>query len=480
MPTIASSQPTIQLLDVNGDRARFRVDNCTLGLMNALRRSPLTDLPTLAIDKIVIRTRTLVITDNIVADALERIPIISSAVEEFFLPSNRHAPLGVPSIAQVCRCADGCPRCERAFQLKYKHTTLGTVAHITTKDLVPIPHPKANPAEQKSFGLRDSTVVPNEACLGEFGLPLFSMHYMQEIDLIAYVRRGNTLQHARWKPGECAFRPIFDLAPPNNARLRALGITLEQKQKMVAEDNDAVWKLDLKTEEFYITDPLRYVKSKNLWEMLNSFLVHNKNATSDDHGPALFPAQMRRGSFLFVLSPYGHFPGGGLEMLERTVVYLMDRLLRMMKHNALAHLKMTRSRIDLNDWIDPNVRSLSIYPQDDEVKTLEKDDKVVKHLEHEETVKIQVLTVMISEEDTTIVNPCCQLLQSNPEIMSATYQASDPQECKMYLRIQTKNNADPSVAWHESMLRAKSQLQNLRKQLQAIKEVKFSTEGISL
>jgi DNA-directed RNA polymerase subunit L len=82
---------------------------------------------------------------------------------------------------------------------------------------------------------------------------------------------------------------------------------------------------------------------------------------------------------------------------------------------------------------------------------------------------IRVLLVNLSQEDTTVGGIVVHCLLKHPHVMSATWDQGDPNEHKLQLRIQTKNNYDPSRAWHEAMVHTKKQLQSLISQLQNTK-----------
>lgn len=167
-------QPVVEILDLKtiGPRQRmifalFYVDLITA---NTLRRTMMSEVPTLAIDGVEIDKNTTPMYDEILAHRVSLAPIESSRVGKMNFP-------------QGCVCKDGCPRCRIPWTLEYSGKGL------ITSDLIQ----GVTPVMEDGVG-----VLVNKSFVGD------------EVSMHGWVRKGIGKTHAKWNPLTVS---IFNIEP---------------------------------------------------------------------------------------------------------------------------------------------------------------------------------------------------------------------------------------------------------------------------
>ncbi len=155
----------IQILDKNDDFMRFIVRETNVPFVNALRRIMLTEVPTMAIDEIVILENSSILNDEILAHRMGLVPL-KTDLDSYDLP-------------EECKCESelGCNLCRSNLTLEAeaKNKTIT----VYSGELKP-ENPNITPVSDK--------------------IPLVRLAPDQRLNLEAYARLGKGKKHAKWQP----------------------------------------------------------------------------------------------------------------------------------------------------------------------------------------------------------------------------------------------------------------------------------------
>jgi DNA-directed RNA polymerase subunit D len=155
----------IQILDKTDDFMRFIVRGTNVPFVNALRRIMLTEVPTMAIDEIVILENSSILNDEILAHRMGLIPL-KTDLDSYNLP-------------EECKCESelGCNLCRSNLTLEAEATN--KTITVYSGELKP-ENADVAPASDK--------------------IPLVKMAPEQRLKLEAYARLGKGKKHAKWQP----------------------------------------------------------------------------------------------------------------------------------------------------------------------------------------------------------------------------------------------------------------------------------------
>lgn len=155
----------IQILEKNDDFMRFIVRGANVPFVNALRRIMLTEVPTMAIDEIVILENSSILHDEILAHRMGFIPL-KTDLDSYNLPEG-------------CECESelGCNLCRTNLTLEAEATDKSVTVY--SGDLK-----SENP---------DITPVSDK-------IPIVKLAPGQRLNLEAYARLGKGEDHAKWQP----------------------------------------------------------------------------------------------------------------------------------------------------------------------------------------------------------------------------------------------------------------------------------------
>ena len=154
----------VKMIDQNKKNGRisFLVSDTTPSFVNALRRTMLDSVPTMAIEDVEIRKNTSILYDEVIAHRLGLCALttdLKSYVE-----------------TSTCKCkGEGCARCSVHLTLKAKNVGYVYASEMKSKDS------KIKPVFPKT--------------------PLVKLTKGQEIELVATAMLGNSKEHAKWSSG---------------------------------------------------------------------------------------------------------------------------------------------------------------------------------------------------------------------------------------------------------------------------------------
>ncbi|MBI3859931.1 MAG: DNA-directed RNA polymerase subunit D [Thaumarchaeota archaeon] len=155
----------MKVLEDTGNYVSLQLDGVDRSYANAVRRFCLSEVPSMAIDDVVILENSSVLYDEILAHRLGMVPIRTD-LERYILP-------------EACDCGSplGCHKCRVLFVLDAKGKDKVSTVH--SGDLVS----------------EDREIRPvSEA------IPLVKLAQGQSVKLEAYARLGRGKEHAKWQP----------------------------------------------------------------------------------------------------------------------------------------------------------------------------------------------------------------------------------------------------------------------------------------
>lgn len=165
--------PSITIRERELDRVDFVLGNVDLSVANALRRTMLAEVPTLAIDLVEIDVNTSVLTDEFLAHRLGLIPLVSENIENL-------------KYSRDCTCDNYCPQCSVTLELTAKCDTDSTM-NVYASDLFKPPSPY----------LLGTPVYRDHM---ERGPIICKLRKHQELRLTCIAKKGIAKEHAKWSP----------------------------------------------------------------------------------------------------------------------------------------------------------------------------------------------------------------------------------------------------------------------------------------
>ncbi|KAF1835998.1 DNA-directed RNA polymerase subunit D [Decorospora gaudefroyi] len=165
----------VRFLQADSQRANFIVQNFNLETANALRRTMLAEIPTLAIDVVEVRDNTSVLADEFVCHRLGLVPLSSTGVEELLY-------------ARDCDCDGYCDNCSVTLTLNAKCTG-SEIMKVYARDLV-----------IESRTPNDELGKPVITDAEGTGSCIVKLRRGQAINMKCIAKKGIAKEHAKWAP----------------------------------------------------------------------------------------------------------------------------------------------------------------------------------------------------------------------------------------------------------------------------------------
>eukprot|EP00298_Acanthocystis_sp_HF-20_P012459 c19898_g1_i1.p1 GENE.c19898_g1_i1~~c19898_g1_i1.p1 ORF type:complete len:313 (-),score=125.83 c19898_g1_i1:38-952(-) len=197
-PPIPKGVVPIEILKQTVDTVVFMISNADTSFVNALRRVIISETPTLAIDLVEIEINQSVLHDEFIAHRLGLIPLISTKVNEFLLPSQ-------------CDCDVACEKCAVIFDLDKKCEEDDEI--VTQFDL----HSHSQDVRCVQPQKIDQNREPD-------GIHIVRLRKNQQIKLQARAKKGVGKEHAKWNPTACCtfqFDPFIEINKQEMNKLKS-------------------------------------------------------------------------------------------------------------------------------------------------------------------------------------------------------------------------------------------------------------------
>jgi DNA-directed RNA polymerase subunit D len=173
---------SIDIIEATPSRLRVRLRDVDRAYANAIRRVAISQVPSMAIDDVVILENSSVMFDELVSHRLGLIPL-KTDLDRYNLPEDCD-----------CKNALGCPKCRVLLVLDAEATD--RVRMVTSGDLI-----SEDP---------DSKPVSDN-------IPIVKLAPGQKIKLEAYARLGRGSEHAKWQPTSVS--TLLETAKPDEFEL---------------------------------------------------------------------------------------------------------------------------------------------------------------------------------------------------------------------------------------------------------------------
>lgn len=212
MDTSLARKPNVEILDLKDDQMLFKLTDTDASFANSLRRTIISDVPTLAIDLVEFENNTSVLSDEFLAHRLGLIPLVSKRVNDFV--DNR----------ECMNCNNFCNLCSAEFRLHVTCTANKTL-DVTSEDLFP----QDNTVTPVDYSTEDRVVQDDDE---KEGVLIVKLRKNQELKLRAIAKKGVGKEHAKWSPvSVCAYwpEPVVEINPV------LAGLLTEEERKQWCE-----------------------------------------------------------------------------------------------------------------------------------------------------------------------------------------------------------------------------------------------------
>lgn len=155
----------IQVLECNDKKIRVLLKGVERSYANAIRRFAISEVPTMAIDDVVIIENSSIMYDELIAHRLGMIPL-KTDLNKYVLPEECD-----------CKSALGCPKCRVLLVLDAEAKDASRTVY--SNELIS----------------EDKSVIPSSD-----SIPIVKLAPNQKVKLEAYARLGKGKEHAKWQP----------------------------------------------------------------------------------------------------------------------------------------------------------------------------------------------------------------------------------------------------------------------------------------
>lgn len=159
----------VELINKTPEKITFMLKGVTTAFANALRRSAMDEVPTMAIEDVEFSKNNSILYDEMIAHRLGLVPLTTD-LKSYNLP-------------EKCTCKGaGCAKCQLNISLKEKSAGLALSSEMKTKD------PKVNPVFSD--------------------IPIVKLLKGQDLELNAIAVLGRGKVHTKWSPGLAMYRYV--------------------------------------------------------------------------------------------------------------------------------------------------------------------------------------------------------------------------------------------------------------------------------
>ena len=213
MPTIAqkNSNTIVEINSVTDIEIVFTLKDSYLSLANALRRTIVAEVPTVAIDLVNFETNTSVLPDEYIAHRMGLIPLVGDQY------------VNTLKYSRNCTCDDHCNKCAVVYRIDKTNTEKGTDKRVDSENLVVQgEYNDVRPYLMPEFKIPDS--FGNINSYADQGVIITRLAKGQTLSVECIAKKGIGKEHAKWSP---VAGLSFEYDPHN--KLRHTRFWLEQQ-----------------------------------------------------------------------------------------------------------------------------------------------------------------------------------------------------------------------------------------------------------
>lgn len=191
---IEERDPEIRILESSQYLLKFELNNTELSVANALRRIIISEVPTMAIEMVMVVDNTSVLNDEFIAHRIGLVPLFSENVDKFEFHGR-------------CQCEGFCHRCSVRYHLKKVCPPNMEMVEVTSNDI------KLEASEDQSLGVLPVRYVDSNGNM-EDPILLMKLSRNQHVDFQLIAKKDTAKSHAKWSPvATCMMKkePIVEL-----------------------------------------------------------------------------------------------------------------------------------------------------------------------------------------------------------------------------------------------------------------------------
>ena len=219
--------PEIKIETLTNNLIEFYLCNADLSFANALRRTIISEVPTMSIDMVNIKENTSPLFDEFITHRLGLIPLISKDIDNYEY-----------SLRCNCNENEGCEKCKVDFVLKVRCDNMDK-RDVTSNDIIPLN--------------KNCSVVPVK-----FPEPIVicKLKRNQVIDMTMTAKKGIGKEHAKWSPVcGCVMQQVPEIQfIEKNDILK--NKSKEEKEEFIKSCPSNVFRYDERTNLIKIEKPL--------------------------------------------------------------------------------------------------------------------------------------------------------------------------------------------------------------------------------
>ncbi|CAN8075739.1 unnamed protein product [Agarophyton chilense] len=176
-------QPNLEIKDSSRFYMGFSLTGTDVSMANAIRRTMISEVPTMAIDLVTVKENTSALHDEYIAHRLGLIPLYSENVNRF-------------DYGFDCEeCEDYCANCSVSFVLQVHVPGTDSVRNVTSRDLTC----SNKETEDWCHEVKPIHDSGDEADSGN-GILIARLSSSQRLDIHCIARKGIGKDHAKWSP----------------------------------------------------------------------------------------------------------------------------------------------------------------------------------------------------------------------------------------------------------------------------------------
>ena len=219
------------------DEMTIQFVNTDASVMNAIRRVAISEVPTIAIEKVCVRVNTSPLAEEYISHRLGLIPLVSENIDDFKYP-------------QKCTCIDTnrnspgesfCENCAAAFTIDVTNdrtvdidvTSDDMSIQVNPYNVYPIHHPALSATSSgssvSSAKSAAAAMSEREYSAGKSGIVIAKLASGQRIDLDCIARKGIGKDHAKWSPVCCSVFRYTPVVYVNDGEAEKLSEDMKEK-----------------------------------------------------------------------------------------------------------------------------------------------------------------------------------------------------------------------------------------------------------
>lgn len=181
-------RPNLAIVEHTKHTLKFNLSNTDVSMANAIRRTMISEVPTMAIELVTIHENTTCLHDEYISHRLGLIPLHSHNVDKFAYSFDCE------------QCDDHCTNCAVTFNLSVTASDSRDVRTVTSLDLRNTDH-ESDPHCGEVTPVHDSGDEHHDSQKGDrAGILIARITNNQKLNLTALARKGIGKDHAKWSP----------------------------------------------------------------------------------------------------------------------------------------------------------------------------------------------------------------------------------------------------------------------------------------